>query len=50
MIVAERTLINPPYTVENVVSVESAMNGNPADDTANTHVNRVRHVVRLLVI
>jgi len=44
MIVAERALINPPYTVDNVVSVESALNGT-ADDLASAHVARVKHVV-----
>ena len=45
IIVAERTLIKPPYTVDNVVSVEAEINGNSAEDTANTHVTRVKHVV-----
>lgn len=48
MIVAERTLIKPPYTVDSVVSVEAAMNGN-TEDAANTHVARVKYVVCLLL-
>jgi hypothetical protein len=43
--VAEQTLINPPYFVESVVSVAAAVNGSAEDNGQSAHMVRVKHVV-----
>jgi len=45
ILVAEQALINPPYTVESVVSVTSVLNGGTEDNGKSALLTRVKHVV-----
>lgn len=46
ILVADQALINPPYTVESVVSVTSVLNGGAEDNGKSALLTRVKHVVR----
>ena len=43
--IADQALINPPYTVESVMSVTAALNGNSEDNGRSALLARVKHVV-----
>jgi len=45
ILVAEQSLINPPYTPESVISVSAALNGSTEDNARSANVERVKHVV-----
>ena len=45
ILVADQTLINPPYTADSVISIVAALNGN-AEENGNS-LARVKHVVSL---
>lgn len=45
ILVAEQSLINPPYTPESVVSASAALNGTTEDNARTAMVERVKHVV-----
>jgi len=45
ILVAEQALINPPYTVESVVSVTSVLNGGTEDNGKSALLTRVKHVL-----
>ena len=45
ILVADQALINPPYTVDSVVSVTAALNGNTEENAKSALLARVRHVV-----
>ena len=47
ILVAEQSLINPPYTPESVISVSAALNGSTEDNAKSANVERVKHVVCL---
>jgi len=42
--VADQALINPPYTVDSVISVSAALNGS-SEDEKTTMLTRIKHVV-----
>lgn len=42
---ADQALIQPPYTVESVVSVSSVVNGGVEDDGKSARLTRIKHVV-----
>ena len=44
IMVADQALINPPYTVESVISVSAALNGS-SEDEKTTLLTRIKHVV-----
>jgi hypothetical protein len=43
--VADQTLINPPYIVESVVSVSAALNGSAEENGRTTHLERIKLMV-----
>ena len=45
ILVADQALINPPYTIDSVISVTAALNGNTEDNGKSTLLARVKHVV-----
>jgi hypothetical protein len=45
ILVADQSLINPPYTVDSVVSVSAALNGTSEDNAKSAYLVRVKHVV-----
>ena len=45
IMVADQALINPPYTVDSVISVTAALNGSTEDNGKSTLLGRVKHVV-----
>lgn len=45
ILVAEQSLINPPYTPESVISVSAALNGTTEDNARSAMVERVKLVV-----
>lgn len=47
ILVADQALINPPYTIESVVSVSAALNGNSEESGRSALLDRVKHVVCL---
>lgn len=44
--VAEEALINPPYTVDSVVSVDAALNRNGEENGGKGALTRIKHIVR----
>jgi Anticodon-binding domain len=46
ILVAEQALINPPYTIDTVISVSAALNGSSEDTGKSALLDRVKHVVR----
>ena len=49
ILVAEQALINPPYTIESVMSVSAALNGSSEETGRSALLDRVKHVVCPLV-
>ena len=47
ILVAEQALINPPYTIDTVISVSAALNGSSEDTGKSALLDRVKHVVCL---
>jgi hypothetical protein len=45
ILVADEALINPPYTIDSVISVTAALNGNTEDNGKSAPLARVKHVV-----
>ena len=45
ILVADQSLINPPYTPESVISASAALNGSSEDNARSANVERVRLVV-----
>lgn len=50
ILVAEQALINPPYTVDSVISVSAALNGSSEETGRSALLDRVKHVVCLLYL
>lgn len=48
ILVAEQALINPPYTIDSVISVSAALNGSSEDTGRSALLDRVKHVVSFL--
>jgi len=45
ILVAGEALINPPYTIDSVISATAALNGNKEDNGKSALLARVKHVV-----
>lgn len=45
ILVAGQALINAPYTIDSVISVTAALNGNAEDNGKSALLARVKHVV-----
>jgi hypothetical protein len=45
ILIADQALINPPYTIESVMSVSAALNGSSEETGRSALLDRVKHVV-----